>query len=159
MIEVAKIEYRIVVVAPDGAQYDLTPVANSLGWSEGEKELAAKITCKFAIDLKEQNILEKIQMNGQLIVYVAKADDENFEEMVRGNIIKYGVSETNSGFTLDVEAADEAHALRHTQEDFFLRPIIRQPKLSKRFWTNTAFLTSLKSPTQSTRKKFIAADI
>ena len=122
MIEVAKIEYRIVTVAPDGAQYDLTPVANSLGWSEGEKELAAKITCKFAIDLKEQNILEKIQMNGQLIVYVAKADDENFEEMVRGNIIKYGVSETNSGFTLDVEAADEAHALRHTQEDYFFTP-------------------------------------
>lgn len=34
MIDVAKIEYRVVVVDKDGTQYDVTEVTSSLGWSE-----------------------------------------------------------------------------------------------------------------------------
>lgn len=34
MIDVAKIEYRIVVVDKDGKQYDVTGITSSLGWSE-----------------------------------------------------------------------------------------------------------------------------
>ncbi len=120
MIDAAKISYRIVAVAPDSSQIDLTPVASALGWSEGEKELAAKITCKFALSFDGQDITDVIKMNSQLIVYAS--DGGEFQEMIRGKVSKFGLIESNGEFLLDVETTDEAQALRQTQEDYFFSP-------------------------------------
>lgn len=121
MFDLATLEYRLIAITKDAAQIDLTPITNSLGWSEGDKELAAKITFKCAVNLGEQNITDVINVNTQLIVY-AKFGDEDFQEVCRGRVEKFGLVESNREFLLDVEAADEAAALRHSQEDYFFSP-------------------------------------
>ena len=133
MIDISKVEYRVVVVDKEGTQYDVTSITSALGWSEGEKELAAKITCKFAcVIVNDTLITDVVKMNTPIIVY-ASDGEEDFQEMIRGRVTKLGLTETNQEFTLNIEAADEAQALRHTQDDFFLRRITRRARLSKKF--------------------------
>ena len=118
MINIAKIEYRIVVVDKEGTQYDVTRITSSLGWSEGEKELAAKITCKLAcVEVKGRLITDIVQMMTPVFVYAG--NDGEFKEMIRGNVSKFGITESNGEFTMNIEAADEVQALRHTQEDYY----------------------------------------
>ena len=118
MIDVSKISYRVVAVDKDGTQYDVTGITSSLGWSEGEKELAAKITCKFAcVEVDGHLITDVVKMMTPVFVYAS--DGGEFKEMIRGNVSKLGLTESNGEFTLNVEAADEAQALRHTQEDYY----------------------------------------
>ncbi|MBQ3434941.1 MAG: hypothetical protein IJG24_07860 [Selenomonadaceae bacterium] len=121
MIDLSKVEYRVVVVASDGTQYDVTDICSALGWSEGEKELAAKITCKLAcVEVNGALVTDVVTLNTPIIVYAS--DGGGFQEMIRGNVTKLGLTESNGEFTLDIEAADEAQALRHTQEDYFFSP-------------------------------------
>ena len=34
MIDISKVEYRVVVVDREGKQYDVTNITSALGWSE-----------------------------------------------------------------------------------------------------------------------------
>ena len=132
MIDLSKVEYRVVVVASDGTQYDVTPITSSLGWSEGEKELAAKITCKFACVMVDGSLItDTVKMMTPIMIYAS--DGSGFQEMIRGNVTKLGLTESNGEFTLNIEAADEALALRHTQDDFFFRPTPGQVQSLKKF--------------------------
>lgn len=115
MIDARKIEYRLVAVSPEGTQVDLTPITTNLGWSEGDKELAAKITFRVAVRLGDQDITDILKMNGQVLVYAG----ESLEEVMRGNVQKMGLVETSRDFELEVEAADEAQQLRHNQDDYY----------------------------------------
>ena len=65
-------------------------------------------------------ITDVVTLNTPLIVYANVGD--GFKEIVRGNVTKLGLTESNREFTLNVEAADAAQALRHTQEDYFFSP-------------------------------------
>lgn len=121
MIDLSKLEYRVVVVGSDGTQYDLTDITSALGWSEGEKELAAKITAKFAcVEFGGKMITDLVQMCTPVFVYAGLGDD--FQEMIRGTVNKISIVESNREFSLDIEAADEALALRQNQDDFFFTP-------------------------------------
>ena len=121
MIDLSKVEYRVVVVASDGTQYDVTPITSSLGWQEGEKELAAKITCKFACVMVDGALItDVVKMMTPIIIYAS--DGDGFQEMIRGNVSKLGLTESNGEFTLNIEAADEAQALRHSQDDYYFSP-------------------------------------
>lgn len=113
MIDISKLEYRLICVDPEGKQYDLTSVTNGLGWSEGEKELAAKITCKVAA----VEFTTGIQPMTPLIIY---ADMGNgFAEVMRGTVEKVELIEANGEYYLSLEAADECLALRHNQDDLY----------------------------------------
>ncbi|MBR7025925.1 MAG: hypothetical protein IKI08_07985, partial [Selenomonadaceae bacterium] len=75
MINLSRLEYRVVVISSDGEQLDVTAIANGLGWSEGEKELAAKITCKFAcVEVSGKTIDEIIQPMTPIIIYADIGD-------------------------------------------------------------------------------------
>ena len=121
MIDLSKVEYRVVVVASDGTQYDVTPITSSLGWQEGEKELAAKINCKFACVMVDGSLItDTVKMMTPIMIYAS--DGSGFQEMIRGNVTKLGLTESNGEFTLNIEAADEAQALRHSQDDYYFSP-------------------------------------
>jgi len=82
MIDLAKVVYRVVVVANDGTQYDATDICSALGWSEGEKELAAKITCKLAcVEVNGALVTDVVTLNTPIIVYAS--DGGGFQEMIR----------------------------------------------------------------------------
>lgn len=118
MINLAKLEYRVVVISAEGEQLDVTEIANGLGWSEGEKELSAKITCKLAcVEVGGKLIDAIVQPATPIIIYAG--DGEDFVEVIRGNVTKLELIEANNEFVLSVECADECHALRHNQEDLY----------------------------------------
>lgn len=118
MINLAKLEYRVAVISSEGEQLDVTGITSGLGWSEGEKELSAKISCKFAcVEVGGKMIDEIVQPMTPIIIYAG--DGEDFAEVIRGNVTKVELTEANSEFVLSVECADECHALRHNMDDFF----------------------------------------
>ena len=119
MLDLEKLSYRLVSVTPEGQQLDLTDVATALGWSEGEKELSAKIQFKLSADAKlgDKFLTDLVKPNSPVFVY---ADMGNgFEEVCRGNVQKWELVETNKSFALQIETADEAHALRQSEDDFY----------------------------------------
>lgn len=118
MYNLVKMEYRVVVVAAEGEQLDVTNITTGLGWSEGEKELSAKISCKLAItDVGGKSLDEIVTVNTPLIIYAG--DGEEFVEVMRGNVSKLELVEANNEFYINTECTDEAHGLRHTQDDFY----------------------------------------
>lgn len=117
MIDLSKLSYRVVVISSEGEQLDVTDITSGLGWSEGEKELASKINLKLAVvEVGGKSLDEIVTLNTPIIIY---AGTDEFEEVMRGNVVKLELLEANNEFTLSVEAADEALALRHNQEDYF----------------------------------------
>ena len=118
MIDLNKVEYRVVAVTPDGQQLDLTDITHGLGWREGEKELSAKITLKLAnADYGGKNVSELVQPFTPLIIYASMGG--SFEEVIRGTIQKWGTRETNGELFLNIEAADEVQTLRRNQDHFY----------------------------------------
>lgn len=158
MLDLTKLKYRVVVVTADGAQLDITEVCSALGWSEEERQLSAKITCKLAcVDFKGKSITELVKPFSPVFIY---ADiGEGFVEVIRGVVQKWELIESNGEFTLDIDAADEVQALRQSQDDFFSAKTIPQPRLSKKFLVIGAYLMNCKSRTLNMPKKFIAVNI
>lgn len=114
MLDLNKVEYRVVAVSPDGQQFDLTDITHGLGWSEAEKELSAKITLKLAnADFGGKNISESVQPFTPIFIYA------NGSEVIRGTVQTWGVRETNGELFLNITAADEVQALRHNQDYFY----------------------------------------
>ena len=126
-MNIKDISYRVVAIADDGTQFDLSDVTHGLTWSEAEKELSSKIACRFVLNDDSQYI----QIGTPVLIY---AGDDEFVEVARGNVNKLELVEANGEFSLNTECNDECHNLRHDQDDFFFRRDIPQPPYSKRFW-------------------------
>ena len=124
MLDLSKVKYRVVAVTQDGAQLDVTDVCSALGWSEEERQLAAKITCKLACVLNGgKKITDIVRPFTPIIIYADMG--AGFEEVMRGNVQKYELVESNGEFTLNIETKDEIQALRQSQDDFFqCRPFV-----------------------------------
>ena len=121
MINLAKLEYRVQIVLRDGTQLDVTNLTTGLGFSEGKKELAAKIQMKLANAAYQGGTLfEQIQPMTPIFIYANARGD--FEEVMRGNVAKLELTETNGEFNLALETNDEAQALRHNQDDYYFSP-------------------------------------
>ena len=46
MIDLRKVDYRVICISPEGEQLDLTPICTDLGWEEGARELSVRISLK-----------------------------------------------------------------------------------------------------------------
>ena len=115
--------------------------------SEGEKELSAKITLKVANSTFEgKQMAELIRPFTPIFIY-ATMDGDKSEEVIRGTVTEWQLVETNREFYLQLEAADEAQALRKNQGEFFFRTITAPKKFSKKFSVNGAFRTKFKFKT------------
>ena len=119
MIDLAKLKYDVVAVTQDKRQLNITDAVSALGWSEGEKELSAKITLKVANSTFEgKQLAELIRPFTPIFIY-ATMDGEDAEEVIRGTVTKWQLVETNKEFYMQLEAADETQALRKNQDQFF----------------------------------------
>lgn len=111
-MNISDIKYRVVAVADDGTQFDLTDVTHGLTFSEQAKELSSKIACKFVLN----DDTRYVQIGVPIIIY---AGTDEFVEVMRGAVHKMSLTESNGEFYLDIETGDEAYNLRHDQEDYF----------------------------------------
>ena len=118
MIDSAKIIYSVVAITKDSRQLNITDSVVSLSWSEGEKELAAKINLKVANATFEDKPLAQYLVPFVQIIICAD-DGEGSQEVMRGSIQKLQFVESNKDFYLQIECADEVQALRRSQDDFF----------------------------------------
>lgn len=118
MIDLSKLCYRVVAVSPDGKQMDLTDITSALGWSEGEKELSAKITLKLAnSDYQGKMISDLVRPFTPIFIYANTSGE--FAEVIRGTVTKWELVESNREFFINIEAADEVQALRKNQDEFY----------------------------------------
>lgn len=118
MIDLTKLRYDVVAVTSDGTQLNLTNITSGLGWSEGEKELSAKITLKVAnVEYNGKRISDYVQPFSPIIVYADMGAGS--VEVMRGTVQKWEMTETNHEIFLNLETADEVQALRANMDDFF----------------------------------------
>ena len=118
MIDLSQVKYDVVAVTADGQQIVLSDITHALGWSEGERELSAKITMKLTDgNYNGKHVSELIQPFTPIIIYATVG--ETSEEVIRGTVTKWGLRETNGEMVLNIEAADEVQALRKNQDEFF----------------------------------------
>lgn len=118
MIDLSKLRYDVIAVAADGTQLNLTDITSALGWAEGEKELSAKITLKVAnAEYNGKHVSDFVQPFTPIFIYADMGAGS--EEVIRGTVQKWELSETNKEVYLNLEAADEVQALRANQDHFF----------------------------------------
>ena len=79
-MNIKDISYRVVAIADDGTQFDLSEVTHGLTWSEGEKELSSKIACRFVLNDDSQYI----QIGTPILIY---AGDDEFVEVGERRIL------------------------------------------------------------------------
>lgn len=116
MINLAKLEYKVVAISSDGQQLDVTDICTNLGWEESEKGLSAKITCKLIVtEVNGKSLDEIVTINTPIIVYASFGED--FSEVIRGNVSKIEITEASNEFYLNIECSDECQALRHNMSD------------------------------------------
>lgn len=118
MIDLRSIEYRVVCITPDGEQLDITPVCTDLGWEEGARELAVRVSLKiYNGQYNGKYFSESVQPGTPIYVY-AIINGES-QEVARGFVEKWTPTYTNGRTAIDIEAYDEMHALRHNQDNKF----------------------------------------
>lgn len=119
MVDLRLIEYRVVAVTPQGEQLDITPATTDLGWEEGEKEYAARISLKLHdSDYNGQRLSQLVQPMTPIIIY-AIANGES-REVIRGNVTDWIPTDSNSTLSLDLTAYDEMKALRENRDDEYI---------------------------------------
>lgn len=117
MLDISKLQYRLLLVDEYGNQHDLKDFISDLGWEENESELAARISFKLANtgELAEAELCK----NGRQLFLMA-GFGEGDEEICRGTLksrtATYGLTNHEKSCT----AYDTLHQLDKSQEDFYI---------------------------------------
>ena len=115
MIDLRDISYRVVCITPDGTQLDITSITTGLGWEEGEKELAARISLKvYNVLYGGKRMSQLVQPETPIFVYAMIGGAQ--KEMIRGTVKKWEPTYTNGTSSLSIEAYDEMQPLRRNQD-------------------------------------------
>lgn len=116
MIDLRLIEYRVVAVTSEGEQLDITNATTDLGWEEGEREYAARISLKlYDAEYGEKRLSELVQPLTPIFVYAISNGEST--EVIRGTVADWKPTDSNNKLTLDITAYDEVKALRESQDD------------------------------------------
>lgn len=114
MIDIAKVQYRVVAITPQSEQIDITDIVTKLGWEEGEKELSSRISMNIHNSKYKEKYMHELIIPLTPIFIYALIDGRS-EEVIRGTVMSWGVTESNGTQSIDIVAYDEAIALRHNK--------------------------------------------
>lgn len=117
MVDIGKIQYKVITITPAGEKIDITEIVTNLGWEEGERELAMRLSLKiYNAEYKGQLMSEIVHPLTPIFVYAII--DGNSQEVARGTVEKWSPTENSDGTQyIDLTAYDEALALRHHKEN------------------------------------------
>lgn len=118
MIDLGKIQYRVVVMDESGRQYDIKDYVENLGWEENENEISVRTSFTVRNDKTARGYLSSIIKPGSLIGTFATANDYS-KEVARGYVVNWNPSQQNNSYDLRCVAYDELYNLQKSQDNLY----------------------------------------
>lgn len=119
MVDISKVKYKLICVTEKGAQLDVTGAAESLGWEEGEGELAQRITARLRNTTYNGAPLSNQIKPGCLLAVLAEWSGAA-QEVARGRVEEWAAVASGSAETLELTAYDELINLQKSQDDRYI---------------------------------------
>ncbi len=119
MVDINKLKYTLICVTEKGVQLDVTAMVESLGWEEGEGELAQRITARLRNSSYNGALLSNQIKPGCLLAVLAEWGGKA-QEVARGQVEEWTVSSSGSASTLELTAYDELINLQKSQDDRYI---------------------------------------
>lgn len=117
MIDIRKLKYKLIIVTATGKQLDVSQAAESIGWEEGDAELAMRIGFTLHNTKYGGSQLSSLAQPGCLAMVIADWGT-NSEEVARGAITDWEPAYIGSAIsTFDVLAYDELFNLQQSQDN------------------------------------------
>ena len=116
-IDISKIKYRVILVTSSGKQIDVTQAAESIGWEEGDAELAMRTALSLHNITYEGKKLSSIAQPGCIVAIIADWGTGS-DEVARGTIVEWEPGEIGNTATIfDIMAYDELFNLQQSQDN------------------------------------------
>lgn len=116
-IDIRKLKYKLILVTASGKQLDVTQAAESIGWEEGDAELAQRIGFTLHNTKYGGSQLSSLAQPGSIVAIIADWGTSS-EEVARGTIEEWEPGHVGSGSTtFDVLAYDELFNLQQSQDN------------------------------------------
>jgi len=117
VIDIRKLKYKLILVTATGKQLDITQAAESLGWEEGDAELAMRIGFTLHNTKYGGVQLSSLAQPGCIVAIIADWGTSS-EEVARGTIEEWEPAHVGSASTtFDVLAYDELFNLQQSQDN------------------------------------------
>ena len=117
MIDLAKIQYRVVVMDESKNQYNIKEYIENLGWEENDGELSVRTSFVAKNDKTSKGYLSKIIKPGCLVGVFATDGASQEEEVARGYVETWNPVEKSGGHTLKCTCYDELYKLQKSQDN------------------------------------------
>lgn len=114
-IDISAVTYQVKAVTADGATLDLTPVTSHLGWEEGARELATRVSLRVADCDVNGKLLSSLVVPGTPLTVFATFNGAQ-RELVAATVEKWTARHGNGESVLELECYDRAHALTKSQD-------------------------------------------
>lgn len=116
-IDIRKLKYKLILVTTTGKQLDISQAAESIGWEEGDAELAQRIGLTLHNTKYGGSQLSSIAQPGSIVAIIADWGTSS-EEVARGTIEEWEPGHVGSGSTtFEVLAYDELFNLQQSQDN------------------------------------------
>lgn len=112
MIDLTKIQYRVVVMDESKNQYNIKEYIENLGWEENDGELSVRTSFVAKNDKTSKGYLSKIIKPGCLVGVFATDGASQDEEVARGYVETWNPVEKSGGHTLKCTCYDEPYKLQ-----------------------------------------------
>ncbi len=118
MIDLSKIEYRVVVIDESGIQYNIKEYIHGLGWEENENEISVRSSFTVRNDKTSKGKLSSLIKPGCLIGIFA-TDGSKDDEVARGFVTDWNPQLQNSTDNLKCTNYDVLYSLQKSQDNRF----------------------------------------
>lgn len=119
MIDLSKIEYRLVVIDEGGNQYNINEYTHGLGWEENENEIAVRSSFTVRNDKTSKGKLSSLIKPGCLIGIFASDGGGHDDEVARGTVTDWNPTLQNSSDDLKCTNYDVLYNLQQSQDNRF----------------------------------------
>lgn len=120
-IDVSTIHYAVKATSVDGTTLDLTPVVSNLGWEEGTREIAVRVSLRIAdCDVNGKRLSSLIVPGTPLSIMATLGGQQS--EVCAAIVERWSFTDSNSDSTIELEAYDQAHALTKSEDYAYFSP-------------------------------------
>lgn len=119
MIDLSKIEYRLVIIDESGNQYNIKEYVHGLGWEENENEISVRSSFTVRNDKTSKGKLSSLIKPGCLIGIFASDGSGHADEVARGFVTDWNPILQNSSDDLKCTNYDVLYNLQKSQDNKF----------------------------------------